>query len=545
MNARLLRFLCALSCLFAALLPGCKRPAPAPPSTPSPQILRLSQRNEPADLDPATATLPDEFFVIRALSEGLVTPDTTSPVGIRPAAATHWETSPDSLTYTFHLRPTARWSNGDVVTSADFIFSYRRLLTPATAAAKPELFFAVKNARPFAAGALTDFSAVGFAAPDPLTLVVTLEHPAPSFLLLAASGPWIPVHPATVAAHGRDWTKPGHFVGNGAFTLAEWRPQQRIVVKKNPAYHAATSVRLDEIQFLRFDSGDTEERAYRAGQVDVTMAVPVAKIDTYARERPAELHRSPLAETRFLSFNLTRLPLSDTRVRRALSLALDRAKLVERVLRGGQEPAPRFISPLLRYAPATSDSTGAPLASEFRFDPAEARALLAAAGFPAGKNFPRLELTGWSNSAVLETVQAMWRQELGVEVALATREAKVHLAALHAGAYDIAFVTNLLDVADPAAALADFTSDAPKNFPHWRSPEFDRLLASAATERDPATRARTLDAAETLLLAAAPVAPLYFNTKNWLMSPRVRGWREDALWTRDYTGVFLDPLPAR
>ena len=532
MNARTLRFLCTCSCLFAALFAGCTRAASL--SAPV-QVLRVSQRNEPADLDPATATLPDEFFIIRALSEGLVVPESTAPGGVRAATASRWEISADGLSVTFHLRANARWSNREPVTSADFIASYRRLLTPATAAPKAELFFAVKNARAFVAGKLTDFSTVGFAAPDPLTLVVTLERPTPDLLLFVASGPWIPVHPATVAAHGRDWTKPGHFVGNGPFTLGEWRSQQRIVVKKNPAYHSAAATRIDEIQFLRYDSADTEERAYRAGQLDVTMDVPKTKIETYAAERPAELHRAALAETRFLSFNLQRPPLTDERVRRALALAIDRDKIVDRVLRGGQEPAIRFVPTVLR-----PESKNTAIDGEFRHESAEARRLLAAAGFPEGRNFPRLELAGWSNNPVLEAIQAMWRQELGIEVALTVREAKVHLAALHAGTYDIAFATTLLDLAERAHALEEFSTGAVNNFPHWSSPEFDAALQVANAERDAGRRALSLDHAETLLLRAAPLAPVYFNTRNWLMAPRVRGWHEDALWTRSYQAIYLD-----
>lgn len=525
-------------CFLAAVLVGCSKKTPA-----SDRVLRLSQRNEPADLDPATATLPDEFFVIRALSEGLVTPDMSAPNGVRPSVASHWETSADGLTITFHLRPETRWSDGSPVTAADFIGSYRRLLTPATAAPKAALFFAVKNARAFAEGRLTDFSAVGFAAPDPLTLVVTLDRPSPSFLLYAASGPWLPVHLATVTAHGREWTKPAYFVGNGPFILAEWRPQQRIVVKKNPFYRTAAAVRLDAIEFLRFDSGETEERAYRAGQIDVTMDVPKTKIATYARERPTELHRAPLAETRFLSFNTTRPPLNDERVRRALSLALDRKQIVERVLLGGQEPAVRFIPPALLGNP--NPPTGPSNPAIPLYNAAEARRLLADAGFPGGKNFPRLELTGWSNNPILEALQAMWRQELGIDVAVAVHEAKVHLAALHDGTYDIAFATTLLDVADATAALEDFTSGASNNFSHWRSAEFDRLMTAVANDRDAGSRAVTRTQAETLLLAAAPIAPLYFNTRNWLMSARFSGWKEDALWTRDYTGISLSSPDAK
>ncbi len=516
--------LSAVPALVALLaLAACaKREVPLSGTGPPPApTLRLSQRNEPASLDPATTTLPDEFGTLRALLEGLLIPgaDGGEP---RPGAALGYAVSPDGLTYTFHLRPDALWSDGAPVTAPHFVEAYRRTLTPATAAPKASVFFLVKNARAFATGALADFSAVGFRAVDDRTLVVTLAQPNPRFPYYVASGPWLPVRTDVVAQHGRNWTRPEHFVGNGPFTLAEWRADQRIIVRKNPRWHGAAEVRLREIQFVRFDSGDSEDRAYRAGQIDATMAVPFSKVPAYARDRPAELHRAPMIETRYLAFN-TRRPALNDRARRALALALDRQKIVERVLQGGQIAAGHFLPPALR-------GVGDPPHGSTTFQPEEARRQLAAAGYPGGKGFPKLELSGWTQSQVLEAVQQMWRDELGIEVGLAVREAKVHLDALRTGNFDLAFVTSIPDVADPAAMLADFTHDAPLNYPRWHDAAFDADLAAG----------RTL-AAEERLLAATAVTPLYFNTKIWLMSPRVRGWEEDGLWGRCYQQVSLDP----
>lgn len=530
---------CALVCLGLALS-GCAKRTPTDAAA-ADQVLRISQRNEPADLDPATATLPDEFFVIRALSEGLLVPN---PAGgdPRPAAAERYSVSPDGLTYTFQLRP-ATWSNGDPVTANDFAASFHRVLSPVTAATKAHLFFAVKNAEAFASGRLSDFSRVGFRVIDAHTLAVTLERPTPRFPLYVASGAWIPVHAPTVAQYGRTWTEPGHFVGNGPFLLTEWRPQQRIVVRRNPQYRDATRVHLAEIQFIRFDNQESEERAFRAGQIDVTMAVPQPKLEVYARDRADELHQAPLAETRFLAFNTTRSALGDARVRRALSLAIDRHRVAAQVLKGGQFPAERFLSPALLHASADAGAPIAevPPASRHSFDPTTAQRLFAEAGFPGGAGFPRLELSGWAQNPVLEAIQQMWRQTLGIEVQIVVREAKVHLAALHTGSYDIAFVTNLLDVRDPVSALSDFTSRAPNNFPHWSSAPFDAAIDEAATTPDQSAATRLLLDAERTLLDAAPVAPIYFNTQNWLMSPRVKGWQQDALWTRHYVDLRLEP----
>lgn len=514
------------------LLAGCARREPVPATSPGPAILRLSQRNEPADLDPAHATLPDDFGILRALLEGLLIPGASGAEPL-PGAATRFTVSPDGTVYTFHLRADARWSDGEPLTAAHFVAAYRRLLTPATAAPKASAFFPVKNARAFVTGALADFSAVGFHAPDAHTLRITLEQPSPRFPHYVASGPWLPVRTDLVTQHGRQWTRPGHFAGNGPFALAEWRPDQRIVVRRNPRWHGAKSVQLEEIHFVRFDSGDSEERAYRAGQIDATMAVPTSKIEAYVRDHPAELHRAPMMETRYLSFNTRRPPLDDERVRRALAWALDRDTLVARVVKGGQLVATRLVPPALRPA-----NPGAPFPADHRFDPAAARLLLAEAGINP-RTFPRLEVTAWSPSQVpvLEAIQSMWRTELGIDVAIAIREARVHLSSLAAGDYDIAFITSIPDVADAAEILADFVSGATENYPQWRDTRFDASIAEARRLADPVARAAALQEVEGRLLAAVPLTPLYFNSKIWLMSPRIRGWQEDGLWSRTYQGI--------
>ena len=393
----------------------------------------------------------------------------------------------------------------------------------------------VKNARAFASGEITDFNAVGFRTPDDHTLVVTLDQPQPRFLDYAASGPWIPVNPRVVAEFRRKWTLPAHFVGNGAFLLTEWQPHQRIVVRKNPNYHGAARTRVGEIQFVAFDSGDTEERAFRAGQLDVTMSVPFSKLETYRREHRDELHHAPLAETRYLSFNTNRAPLNDARVRRALSLAIDRAKLVERVVQGGQEPAHRLV-PAALLGP---DDRDAHVGNATRGDAAVARQLLVEAGFPGGRGFPRLELSTFVSTPVTEAIQAMWKSALGIDVALVTREARVHVAALREGRYDIGFITAIPDVPDAANLLGDFISGSPANYPHWSDSRYDELVTRARHTPDPALRAGRLREAEARLLEECPLAPLYFNATNWLMRPAVRGWHQDALWTRFYQDIYL------
>lgn len=517
-----------LLALFA-LWTGCSREAPAPTE----QLLRISQRNEPATLDPHLATLPDEFFLIRALTEGLVVPNPNEGPPL-PGVAERWETSPDGLMWTFHLRADARWSNGDPVTAADFVYSFRRALTPALGAPKASLFFVLKNAAAFYRGQLTDPAQLGLAAPDARTLVLTLEQPAPHLLALAASGPWLPVHPPSVEKSGgptaRDgaWTRPGAYVGNGPFTLTEWRKGQHLLVARNPHYHAAERIQLTGVRYQIYDSGDTEERAFRAGQVDITMAVPFTKLAGY--DAPI-LRRQPLHETRYLALNTTRPPLNDVRIRRALALALDRDALVRNVLRGAQRPALSFVPPGL------GGYTGA---TQLTPDFAAARALLAAAGFPSGKNFPRLELAAWNvNPAILEAVQQMWRRELGIETSIVQREGKVHMAAVIVGDFAIALMPAIPDYDDAAALFDELTTGATGNYARWSNTRYDDLVHRARRETDPARRTELYRDAERLLLEDLPVVPLYFNSQDYLVAPRVTGWRQDPLWNRFYQDVTL------
>jgi oligopeptide transport system substrate-binding protein len=526
-------FFCGVLCLLLSAQIGCAKKF----TEPTGQVLRISQRNEPATLDPHLATLPDEFFVIRALSEGLLSP---APEGgqPQPGVATSWSASPDGLVYTFQLRSDTRWSNGDPVTASDFVYSVRRVLSPALAAPKAALFFPLKNAAAFYAGREKDFSTVGVRALDDHRLEFTLNEPTADFPALVASGPWIPVHRSTIEKAGRidqrntSWTRPENFVGNGPFILSTWRANQEIAVTYSKTYQDSAKVPLREIHFIVFDNTDSEERAFRAHQLDVTMSVPFTKITTYHDTEPTLLRQIPLHETRYLSLNVTRPPLNDSRVRRALALALDRTAITGKVLRGGQQPAFSYLPPGLGGYESKD------LLVE---DKTIARQLLDEAGYPGGRNFPRLELTSWATTpAVLEAIQQMWRQELGIEITLVQREARTHLASLVSGDYTIALATAIPDYDGVSDLCDDLRSEDPGNYPHWKNADYDRLIADAERVTSPTARNAAYHQAEKILLESMPLIPLYFNAQNFLVQTRVKNWRADRLWTRFYQGVSVE-----
>jgi oligopeptide transport system substrate-binding protein len=262
------------------------------------QVLHRSVGYEVTELDPHLVTGVAEGNVLRALFEGLVTED---PVDLHPVpgVAERWEVSADTLVYTFHLRAGARWSNGEPVTAADFVASFRRILTPSLAADYANMLYILQGAEAFHKGATKDFSQVGATALDARTLRLTLEHPAPYFLSLLTNPPWYPVPLATIAKHGatyqrsNGWTRPGRLVTNGAFVLKKWQANQVIIAEKFPGYWDAATVRLNAIHFYPLDSVDAEERAFRSGQLHLTEFVPVSKIDAYRRNAPQLLRLDP------------------------------------------------------------------------------------------------------------------------------------------------------------------------------------------------------------------------------------------------------------
>lgn len=528
--------------MAAVLLGGCGKSAPAPAQTAAAKlkILRLGNGTEPQDLDPQAVTGVPEHNIIMGLFEGLVTenPRDLSP---EPGVAEKWEISPDGLVYTFHLRANARWSDGTPITANDFIQSYRRMLTPAFGAEYSYLLWFVVGAEEYNKGTLTDFSRTGFKALDDRTLQVTLKAPTPFLLKIIASHyAWNPVPLPTITKFGRfderrtSWTRAGNLVGNGPYLLKEWTPNQRIVLARNPLYWDAATVKIDEIQFFPTEDISTEERMFRTGQLDKTNELPNSKIDTYRKEHPESLRIEPYLGLYFYRLNVTRPPLNDKRVRRALALTIDRESLIRNVTRGEQAPA---------YAISYPGTAGYFPQARLEGNVTEARRLLAEAGYPEGKGLPPIELlynTSENHRAIAEAIQQMWRNSLGVEITLVNQEWKVYLDSQHTHNYTMQRGGWIADYVDPHVFLEIWITGNGNNDTLWSNAEYDRLFQQALVAGSQEERYAIYQQMDAILVDECPVIPIYYYKRIYALNPKVKGWYPTLLDSHPYKYVDLD-----
>ena len=527
----------ALALLFTTA--ACKRPETRVALGDRTQTLHLGNASEPSDLDPQLITSITDAQIVLGLMEGLTAMDPADAHPV-PGVAERWEVSADNLTWTFHLRADARWSNGDPVTARDFAYAFQRILSPSLASEYASLLHCLRNAEAFNTGKLTDFSQVGVRVIDDRTLALTLHTPVAYLPALVMHQTWNPVHRPTIEKFGRmdergtHWTRPGNYVGNGPFNLAAWEPNQVIRLTRSETYWDRANVHLDTINIYPIEDRATEEASFRAGQLHITASLPPDKIEVYKRDQPALLRQDPTLSTFFLSYNTTRPPLNDPRVRRALALVIDRTALCEKVLRGGRVPAYTLTPPgIAGYEPVPG----------FQEDIAEARRLLAEAGFPDGAGFPRLEyLTAkGGTSQTPEALQQMWKTHLGIDIVIVLQESRVFADSLRTRAFAIAPYGWVGDYLDPSTFLELFRTGNGNNYTGWSSPAYDRLVTEALKAGNDVVRYPLYREAEKLLMTDMPVAPLFYNRRNYLIRPSVQGWEPNVLDMHPFKGIRLVP----
>jgi oligopeptide transport system substrate-binding protein len=475
-------------------------------------VLNRGNGAEPESLDPAFAGSAMETNILGDLMVGLTTLDAAArPI---PGLAERWEISPDGLTWTFHLRK-ARWSDGRPVTAENFLFAWRRLLDPKTAARGAQMLWALKNARAITAGTLPA-TALGAAASGPSILKVRLEHPAPYLPELLSL-------PAALPLPSQPSFKPGGYVSNGPYLLKTWQPNDHITLTKNPGFYDADGVKIDTVNY--FPTADTQAalRRLRAGELDMQTPLPTAQIAWLKANMPGSLHIMPSLALAYLAMNLRDPALADIRVRRALNLVYDREAVAQKVMKLGEAPAYAYVPPGIDRYRGGPQLDFKPMPYPARL--AKAKRLMQDAGYGP---FNKLTLTyltsGNPDSKRLAAVfQAMARQ-IHIDVRIIVSDYPLVLRAMRQGQYQLGYATWLADYSDASNFLDLLRSGVAGNYAGYRDAKFDAAMAAAEREPDAARRARLLQAAERIALADMPWLPIRFLSQSEAVGPRVGGY---------------------
>lgn len=500
---------------------------PRPEALAEDQELHRGNGEEPQTLDPHRADGVPTLNILRDLFEGLTT---TAPDGrIVPGAAGRWDISRDGMTYTFYLRENGRWSNGEPLTAGDFVFSFRRAVDPDTAAAYGRMLAPIENAVPVLAGEMPP-DALGVEALNDRTVQIRLDDPTPYFLGLLTHASTYPVHRPSLEQHGTDFVRPPFLVSNGAFRLAEWAPRSRIALDRNPNYHGVDDVLIDRVVYYPIEDENTEFQRFRAGDLDWTDQVPANQFRWLNQNLAQALSVSPWFGTYFFGFNLTRPPFENSlELRRALTLAVDRTILTDKVTQFGEIPSfnlvpeglPDYPPPVPEYADWTQEEREA-----------RARELYQQAGY--GENRPlEVELrynTSENHRKIAVAIAAMWKQALGVQTRLVNEEFRVFLQNRQLKRVTEAFRAGWIgDYQDAFTFLELFHSEHRRNDSGYSNPRYDRLLEQIAEERIPARRRNLMVEAERMLLADQVVLPVYTYVTKRLVDPLLKGWEENVM----------------
>ncbi|WP_291633619.1 peptide ABC transporter substrate-binding protein [Clostridium sp.] len=533
--------------LGATMLSGCSSKPKTDATGEVPQVITFNLGAESKTIDPALSTAVDSGTIIGNAFEGLMRLDDNDlPI---PGMADKYELSEDGLTYTFHIREGVQWSDGQPVVAGDFEYAWKRVLTPATASEYNYQLFYLKNGQGYNESGLAaadktpgvkpaTIDDVGVKATDDSTLVVTLENPTSYFLSLMAFQTYMPVR-KDVADTDPAWaTKPETYITNGAFKLKEWLPKDVMTFVKNDKYWDVSNIKLDTINYKMLENETAALSAFKAGQMDMLRTPPASEIPGLIKDGFCQI--TPNLGTYYYAANLTprafdvnpeaAKALQNVKVRKALNLAIDREAIVENVSKGGQIASTSFVPHGMKepdgkdftskeYFPAAGDVT-------------QAKALLAEAGYPEGKGFPRITLlynTLVGHQNIAAAIQDMWKKNLGVDIELQNQEWKVFLKTRNDKQYELARDGWLGDYTDPMTFLDLFASGSGNNDPGYDNPEYDAKILAAKKELDPAKRMTILHEAEDILMENMVIIPIYEYTNTIVIKPNIKGTRTSPL----------------
>lgn len=491
-------------------------------------VLLRGNGAEPETLDIHKSSGVPEANIQRDLFEGLITENAKGE--LVPGVAKSWSVDESGKVWTFQLREDAKWSNGDAVTAQDFVFAMQRAVDPETASEYAFILWPLLNAKAINKEKTKEVAELGVTAVNDFELKMELENPTPFLTGLLSHHMAFPLHKASLEKHGKRWTRPENMVSNGAYQLAEWMPQSHILLKKNPHFHDAKNVSLDGVKYFPSEDQNAALKQFRAGELDVTADVPSSQIDWVKKNLPESFRNSAYIGTYYLAVNLEKAPFKDQlALRRALSLAINRDILTEKVTKGGEVPAMGWVPPgMNHYTAQTMQEASLP----YKEQRAKAKALFAEAGYSKSKPL-EVELlynTSENHKKVAIAIAAMWKQALGVKTKLRNEEWKVYLNSRTQRQFEVIRAGWIGDYNDASNFLDLFRSDVGTMNPSsWANADYDALLQQAEKETDTKKRAELLQNAETILLADMPLIPIYHYTTQHLVSTKVTGWEDNVM----------------
>lgn len=483
------------------------------------KVLYLNNGTEPTSFDPSVGFDAVSWNALNNLMEGL----TRLGEDHQPEEATaeKIEVSEDGLTYTFHIREDAKWSNGDAVTAKDFVYGWTRMLDPNTASPAAFLGYFIEGAEAFNTGE-GKIEDVAMKALDEKTFEVKLTAPTDAFLNIITNPSFFPINEKVATENAQWFTESESFVGNGPFQLASWEHDVKMVFEKNPEYWDAKTVKLDKVEWAMVNDSNTEYQMYQANELDVSDVPSELAADLMDSE---EVSIQDQAGTYFYRFNTTMEPFTNEKIRKAFATAVNQEEIVEFVTKNGEKPAHGFVS----YGFQGPDG------SEFRdtvgnlveFNAEEAKKLLEEGMKEEGYDkLPTVTLT-YSTSDTHQNIavalQAQFKEVLGVDVELANVEGSVFSSEQKELKYQLSRSSFLHDYADPVNAIESFVTGSSMNRTGWANAEFDKLIADAKTETDAEARWQLLMNAEKVLMKEMPIFPIHFYNQVALQKPSVSG----------------------
>jgi oligopeptide transport system substrate-binding protein len=487
----------------------------------APKVLRLNNSSEPGSLHPGTAQGTHDSWILEHAFEGLT--KKTSEGEIIQGMAEEWETSEDGLTWTFHLRDGIHWSNGDPVTAADFEYAWKYALNPESASTYAYQLYYLEGGQEFNEGKAGE-AEVGVTATDEKTLEVKLAQPTPYFLDLTSFYTYYPINQKVQEANPEWYQEADTYVSNGAFKLTEWKHKESIKLAKNEHYYEQDKINLDEVHFAIIDDENTAWQMYQAGELDLVYPLPQDVQGQLMANNDPEFVAGPDLSVYYYNINNKVKPFNNPKVRKALSMAIERQTIVDHVAQGGQPPAYSVVPPGIPDVNGDyQENTG----KLFEENLEEAKKLLeeglAEEGMDQIPNFTLTYNTSEGHKAIAEAVQEMWRKNLGIEMTLENVEFQVKLDREKAGDYTISRAGWVGDYVDPMTFMDLWVTDGPYNDADWSNADYDKLVQTAKTTMDQEVRMKAMHDAEKILMDEMPIIPVYFYTKPFTVKPNVTG----------------------